>query len=50
MTEPGAAEPMTPRVDVVIATHNRPELLRVALDAVLGQTYAGEVRVTLVFD
>ena len=39
-----------PAVDVVIATHHRPELLRVALDAVLGQTYTGHVRVTLVFD
>jgi glycosyltransferase involved in cell wall biosynthesis len=39
-----------PAVDVVIATHNRPELLRVALQAVLDQTYPGTIRVILVFD
>lgn len=39
-----------PAVDVVIATHNRPELLRVALDAVLAQTYAGRITCYLVFD
>lgn len=39
-----------PNVDVVIATHNRPELLRVALDAVLGQTYEGKITCYLVFD
>jgi len=51
---PPTTEPTTPAelppLDVVIATHNRPELLRVALDAVLAQTYAGQIRVTLVFD
>lgn len=39
-----------PDVDVVIATHNRPELLRVALDAVLAQTYEGKITCYLVFD
>ncbi len=39
-----------PAVDVVIATHNRPELLRVALQAVLQQTYDGLIHVVLVFD
>ncbi len=39
-----------PDVDVVIATHNRPELLRVALEAVLKQTYAGKITCYLVFD
>lgn len=39
-----------PAVDVVIATHNRPRLLRVALQAVLEQTYDGPIHVTLVFD
>jgi glycosyltransferase involved in cell wall biosynthesis len=39
-----------PAVDVVIATHNRPELLRAALRAVLDQTYDGLIRTTLVFD
>jgi glycosyltransferase involved in cell wall biosynthesis len=39
-----------PDVDVVIATHNRPELLRVALSAVLEQTYPGHIHAHLVFD
>jgi glycosyltransferase involved in cell wall biosynthesis len=39
-----------PEVDVVIATHNRPELLRVALAGVRRQTYSGPIRTTLVFD
>jgi len=34
----------------VIATRDRPELLRQALDAVVAQTYPGVVRCTLVFD
>ena len=42
--------PARPAVDVVIATHNRPEMLRIALSAVLGQTYQGLIRTTLVFD
>jgi glycosyltransferase involved in cell wall biosynthesis len=37
-------------VDVVIATHNRPQLLRAALDAALAQTYRGRVAITVVFD
>jgi glycosyltransferase involved in cell wall biosynthesis len=37
-------------VDVVIATHNRPELLRKAVDAVVGQTYPGHVTCVVVFD
>lgn len=44
------AQASDPSIDVVIATHNRPELLAKALDAVLGQTYAGSVRCTVVFD
>lgn len=39
-----------PTVDVVIATHNRPELLRIAIDAVLTQTYKGKITCYLVFD
>lgn len=39
-----------PSVDVVIATHNRPELLRLALDAVRDQSYAGAVTCIVVFD
>ena len=40
----------TPVVDVVICTHNRPELLRRALDSALGQDYPGMIVVTIVFD
>lgn len=39
-----------PRVGVVIATHNRPQLMRKALDSVLAQEYEGGIEVILVFD
>lgn len=39
-----------PGVGVVIATHNRPQLVRRALDSVLGQDYPGPIDVALVFD
>lgn len=39
-----------PSVDVVIATRNRPELLRAALSAVVNQTYAGRIHCYVVFD
>ncbi|MGI3785922.1 MAG: glycosyltransferase family 2 protein [Janthinobacterium lividum] len=39
-----------PDVDVVIATHHRPELLKMALQAVLDQTYAGKITCVVVFD
>lgn len=39
-----------PDVDVVIATHNRPELLSIALQAVLNQSYEGKITCYLVFD
>ncbi len=39
-----------PNVDVVIATHNRPELLDIALKAVLNQSYSGKITCYLVFD
>lgn len=42
--------PEHPRVDVVIATHHRPEQLRVAIDAVLGQDHTGPINVIVVFD
>jgi glycosyltransferase involved in cell wall biosynthesis len=45
-----ATEDPLPDVDVVIATHNRPQLLRAALDAALSQTYRGRIAVTVVFD
>ncbi|MBM9458557.1 glycosyltransferase family 2 protein [Nocardioides sp. zg-536] len=40
----------SPSVDVVIATHDRPEMLREAIDAVLWQRYRGRVRCLVVFD
>lgn len=39
-----------PTVGVVLPTHNRPELMRRALDSILAQDYAGPVRVVVVFD
>jgi glycosyltransferase involved in cell wall biosynthesis len=48
--QPEPTEDALPVVDVVIATHNRPQLLRVALDAALAQTYRGRIAITIVFD
>lgn len=39
-----------PAVSVVIATHNRPELLREAIARALDQHYAGRIEVIVVFD
>src|SRR5690242_5327262 len=39
-----------PSVEVVIPTHNRPELLRRALDSVRAQRYDGQLGVAIVFD
>ncbi|WP_255279943.1 glycosyltransferase family 2 protein [Actinomadura madurae] len=41
---------MPPSVGVVLPTHNRPELLRRALESVLAQDYDGELRAVVVFD
>ncbi|WP_433477116.1 glycosyltransferase family 2 protein [Spirillospora sp. CA-142024] len=41
---------MPPSVGVVLPTHNRPELLRRALESVLVQDYEGELRAVVVFD
>lgn len=41
---------MTPAVTVVIPTKDRPELLRRAIDGVLGQDYAGTVCCVVVYD
>ncbi|MFG2005604.1 glycosyltransferase family 2 protein [Spirillospora sp. NPDC048911] len=41
---------MVPSVGVVLPTHNRPELLRRALESVLAQEYAGELRAIVVYD
>jgi glycosyltransferase involved in cell wall biosynthesis len=37
-------------VGVVVATHNRPELMRRALESIFAQEYAGRIDVALVFD
>jgi hypothetical protein len=39
-----------PAVGVVLATHNRPALVRVALTSILEQDYPGAIEVVLVFD
>src|SRR5438477_591313 len=39
-----------PSVGVVLPTHNRPELMRRALDTILAQDYAGPLRVVVVYD
>jgi glycosyltransferase involved in cell wall biosynthesis len=39
-----------PAVGVVLATHNRPQLMRQALASILEQDYAGPVEIVLVFD
>jgi glycosyltransferase involved in cell wall biosynthesis len=39
-----------PGIDVIIATHNRPKLLALALEAALAQTYAGQIDCIVVFD
>lgn len=47
---PTTDEDQLPKVDVVVATRNRPDLLRLALDAIWNQTYAGEIVCHVVFD
>lgn len=39
-----------PQVDVVIATHDRPELVRTAVEAVMAQDYPGMIRCLVVHD
>jgi glycosyltransferase involved in cell wall biosynthesis len=39
-----------PRVSVVVPTRDRPELLRRAVTAILGQTYKGPIECVVVFD
>lgn len=39
-----------PAVTVVIPTHNRPELMRRAVQSVLEQEYSGEIEIIVVFD
>ncbi len=44
------SESNSPSVDVVVATHHRPELLAVAIDSILGQRYDGQINLIIVFD
>lgn len=37
-------------VDVIVATHDRPELLKKTIRSIVDQTYAGPIRITVVFD
>lgn len=41
---------MDPAVSVVIPTHNRPDLMRRAVQSVLSQQYDGDVEILVVFD
>jgi glycosyltransferase involved in cell wall biosynthesis len=41
---------MTASVDVVVATRNRPDLLRLALEGILSQDYTGTITCYVVFD
>ncbi len=50
MTDHSQQSVASPPVDVVICTHQRPELLKVALAAALDQDYAGLITVHVVFD
>jgi Glycosyl transferase family 2/Sulfotransferase family len=43
-------EASRPAVSVIIATHNRPQLVRRAMKSVLGQRYSGDIEVVVVFD
>ncbi|KRF13768.1 glycosyl transferase [Nocardioides sp. Soil797] len=42
--------PPVPSVGVVVATHNRPALMRKALESILAQDHPGLIEVVLVFD
>lgn len=50
MTDEGEVDPALPSVAVVIATRDRPVLLRNAVASVLAQRYPGDVEVLAVFD
>jgi glycosyltransferase involved in cell wall biosynthesis len=39
-----------PSVSAVVPTRDRPELLRAALDAILGQEYDGDIEIVVVYD
>ncbi len=46
----GRAADAWPRIDAVIATRDRPALVREAIDAVWDQAYPGQIRCLVVFD
>jgi len=48
--DPAPLRPHWPRIDVVIATRDRPEQVREAIDGVWSQAYPGEIRCLVVFD
>lgn len=48
--EPGDQMPGPGLVSVVIATHNRPDLLKLAIEGVMGQDYPGAIECIVVFD
>ncbi len=48
MTEPSGGA--WPPVSVIVATRDRPELLRRAVNSIIGQSYAGAVECVVVFD
>lgn len=39
-----------PAVSTVVPTHRRPELMRIAVESVIGQEYAGDIEIIVVFD
>ncbi|WP_432949205.1 glycosyltransferase family 2 protein [Kribbella sp. CA-253562] len=45
-----STSPTAPSVSVVVATRNRPELLRKALGSIAAQTYTGPVELIVVYD
>lgn len=50
MTSKETQERQWPAVTAVVATRDRLELLRRAVDAIIGQTYPGEIECVVVFD
>jgi len=50
MTNGAAINGAAPSVSVIVATRDRPELLRRAIDSILGQRYGGPIEVLVVFD
>lgn len=48
--EPAPDPDVWPAVSVVVATRDRPELLRTTLESIRSQDYPGDVRVVLVYD